>query len=116
MNYSPKTAIRSSRASLAALHWRGVETACEIVPGRTTKRNTCFVERATHATAFAVELPAHGSGTVTLRMEQTPFKTLSMALSALQSPYPTFSVGGTIECNSPYGWIVIPVHLEDQAF
>jgi ribokinase len=45
------------RACLEALQRRGVETACEILPGRTTKRNTCFVERGTHATAFAVELP-----------------------------------------------------------
>jgi sugar/nucleoside kinase (ribokinase family) len=46
------------RSSLEALHARGVETACEILPLRTTKRNTCFVERGTQATAFAVELPA----------------------------------------------------------
>jgi sugar/nucleoside kinase (ribokinase family) len=32
--------------------------ACEVLPGRTTKRNTCFVERGAHATAFTVELPA----------------------------------------------------------
>lgn len=47
------------RACFEALQRRGVETACEILPGRTTKRNTCFVERGTHATAFAVELPEH---------------------------------------------------------
>jgi ribokinase len=45
------------RACLEALRRRGVETACEVLAGRTTKRNTCFVERATHATAFSVELP-----------------------------------------------------------
>jgi sugar/nucleoside kinase (ribokinase family) len=47
------------RACFEALQRRGVETACEILPGRTTKRNTCFVERGTHATAFAAELPEH---------------------------------------------------------
>lgn len=46
------------RACLEALRRRGVETACELLPERTTKRNLCFVERETHATAFAVELPA----------------------------------------------------------
>ena len=66
-------------------------------------------------TEQAVELPAGGSGTVTLQMEQTPGKTLSMALSTLQSPNPKFSVGGTIQCRSPYGWIIIPVLLEDQS-
>jgi ribokinase len=44
------------RACLEALRRRGVETACEVLPGRTTKRNVCFVERETRATAFAVEL------------------------------------------------------------
>lgn len=62
----------------------------------------------------SVQLAPGGSGTVTLRMEQTPGKTLSMALSALQSPNPKFSLGGTIECKSPYGWIIIPVRVEDQ--
>jgi LEA14-like dessication related protein len=65
-------------------------------------------------TTQSVELPAGGEGTVTLQMEQTPGKTLSMALSTLQSPNPRFSVGGTIECRSPYGWIIIPVHIEEQ--
>jgi hypothetical protein len=63
----------------------------------------------------SVELPPDGSGTVTLQMEQTPGKTLSMALSTLQSPNPKFSVGGTIECRSPYGWIIIPVQIEEQS-
>jgi len=62
----------------------------------------------------SVELAPGGSGLVTLRMEQTPGKTLSMALSTLQSPNPSFSVGGTIECRSPYGWIIIPVEVKDR--
>jgi LEA14-like dessication related protein len=62
----------------------------------------------------SVDLAPGGAGTVTLRMEQTPGKTLSMALSTLQSPNPTFSLGGTIECKSPYGWIIIPVQVEDK--
>ena len=67
-------------------------------------------------TEQSTELAPGGSGTVVLNMEQTPGKTLSMALSALQSKNPKFSVGGTIECRSPYGWIIIPVLLEDQSF
>jgi len=66
-------------------------------------------------TEQSVELPPDGSGTVILQMEQTPGKTLSMALSTLQSKNPKFSVGGTIECRSPYGWIIIPVLIEDQS-
>jgi len=65
-------------------------------------------------TEQSVELPPDGSGTVILQMEQTPGKTLSMALSAMQNKNPRFSVGGTIECKSPYGWIIIPVQIEEQ--
>ncbi len=45
-------------ACLEALRRRGVQTACEVLPGRATKRNDCFVEQGTHATAFVVELPS----------------------------------------------------------
>ena len=62
----------------------------------------------------ATELQPDGIGTVTLRMENTPGKTLSMALSALQAQNPRFSVGGTIQCRSPYGWIVIPLAVENR--
>jgi hypothetical protein len=31
-----------------------------------------------------------------------------MALSALSQETLKLAVGGTIECRSPYGWIVIP--------
>ena len=65
-------------------------------------------------TEQSVELSPGGSGIVTLQMEQTPGKTLSMALSALQNQNPKFSVGGTIECRSPYGWIIIPVLIEEE--
>jgi sugar/nucleoside kinase (ribokinase family) len=47
------------RSCLQALQRRGVETACEILPGHTTKLNTCFVEQGTHATAFAAALSEH---------------------------------------------------------
>ena len=50
---------RQGRSCIEALQRRGVGTVCQVVSGRTTKRNTCFVEQGTHATAFAVELPGH---------------------------------------------------------
>jgi LEA14-like dessication related protein len=53
--------------------------------------------------------------TVTLEMENTPGKTLSMVLNTLQSPEPELNVGGTIECLSSYGWIVFPFDLKGRA-
>jgi hypothetical protein len=47
----------AGHACLEALHRHGVETECQGLPGRTTKRNTCFVERESRETAFAVEVP-----------------------------------------------------------
>ena len=49
--------------------------------------------------------------TVTLCMENTPGKTLSMVLNTIQSSETEFKLGGTIECQSPYGWILIPIDL-----
>ncbi len=60
----------------------------------------------------STRIAANATGTVTLRMENRPGKTLSMALSALSGPGLRFEVGGTIECKSPYGWIVIPVAVQ----
>ena len=64
-------------------------------------------------TEQTTELAPGGIGTVTLRMENTPGKTLSMALSALQGQALKLAVGGTIECRSPYGWIVIPFSVQN---
>ncbi|WP_455382858.1 LEA type 2 family protein [Salinispira pacifica] len=55
------------------------------------------------------DIPANGSGSVTLTMENSVGKTLSFALNALQANSAKFTVGGTIVCNTPYGWIYIPV-------
>lgn len=44
-------------ACIEALRRRGVETACEILLGRTTKRNTCLVDRISCGVAFSVDLP-----------------------------------------------------------
>ena len=60
----------------------------------------------------STEIGPNGTGTVTLRMENRPGKTLSMALSALAAQNLRFTVGGTIECKSPYGWIIIPVSVQ----
>jgi len=52
------------------------------------------------------------TGTVTLHLEHTPGRSLSMVLNALQSTNPSFSVGGSITARTPYGWIYIPVRIE----
>jgi hypothetical protein len=65
-------------------------------------------------TTEATELPPDESGTVSLQMENTTGKTLSMVLNTLTSQNPEFQVGGTIECKSPYGRIVIPFTTEKQ--
>ena len=47
-------------------------------------------------------------------MENNPNKTLSAALNVLLTPKSEFDVGGTIECRSPYGWIVVPLDLRKE--
>ena len=59
-----------------------------------------------------VELQPGAWGTVALTMENSPSKTLSAALNVLLTPKSEFDVGGTIECRSPYGWIVVPIDLK----
>jgi LEA14-like dessication related protein len=49
--------------------------------------------------------------TVSLRMENNPNKTLSAVLNTLLTPKSEFDIGGSIECRSPYGWIVVPIDL-----
>jgi LEA14-like dessication related protein len=56
----------------------------------------------------AADLEPGGWALVALRMENTPGKTLSMVFNALQFSEMDASIGGTIECESPYGWIIIP--------
>lgn len=59
-------------------------------------------------------IPANGSGSVTLTMENSVGKTLSFALNAIQGNNIKFTVGGTIVCSTPYGWIYIPVGVTGQ--
>jgi LEA14-like dessication related protein len=62
-------------------------------------------------TAQDVDLEPGAWNTVALRMENTPNKTLSAVLNTLLTPKSEFDVGGTIECRSPYGWIIVPIDL-----
>jgi LEA14-like dessication related protein len=52
--------------------------------------------------------------TVALRMENNPNKTLSAVLNTLLTPKSEFDIGGSIECKSPYGWIVVPIDLRKR--
>jgi LEA14-like dessication related protein len=63
----------------------------------------------------ATELGPDSSGNLFLRMENTKGKTLSLLLNTLQSPSPKFTLGGTITCSTPYGWVIIPVALQNEA-
>jgi ribosomal protein S11 len=63
-------------------------------------------------TAQATEMQPGESGTVTLRMENTPGKTLGMALNLAQSQDKKFALTGTIRCGTPYGWFIFPIRLE----
>lgn len=65
-------------------------------------------------TTEATDIPPDGSGTVSLQMENTTGKSLSMVLNTLTSQNPEFQVSGTIECRSPYGWVVIPFTTDKQ--
>ncbi len=61
-----------------------------------------------------VEVAPGQSQIVTLQMETTPGKTLSMALNLAENPHPAFNVTGTVTCSTPYGWIYLPLDLEES--
>jgi hypothetical protein len=63
-------------------------------------------------TAQATRMEPGEAGTVTLHMENTPGKTLGMALNLAQSQDRKFALTGTIRCGTPYGWLIFPVRLE----
>jgi hypothetical protein len=61
----------------------------------------------------AKDIEPEESEVLELQMENTPGKTLSMVLNILGSGDKTkFNVGGEIICNTPYGWIYIPLSTE----
>ncbi len=63
-------------------------------------------------TVQSTEVQPGGSGTVVLQMETTPGKALAMALTLGQSGTPTVIVNGSIQCGTPYGWVLFPVSFE----
>jgi LEA14-like dessication related protein len=64
-------------------------------------------------TEQSTPIPAGSARTVVLEMESSPGKSLAMVFSLLQSPDAArFSVSGSLECGSPFGWIYIPLKLE----
>ena len=65
------------------------------------------------AHARSVDIPPGQTLPVALQMENSPGKTLSMALNLAQHPNPSFSVNGTATFKTPYGFIYIPLSLEE---
>lgn len=66
-------------------------------------------------TSESTRIEAGETGTVTLEMEQTRGERLSMLLNTLQSEHPSFTIGGSITARTEYGWIYLPVRIEDRA-
>ena len=66
-------------------------------------------------TEKSTEIQPGEIGTVTLQMENSTGKTLSMILNAIQAQAVSFTLGGTIMCGTPYGWVYVPVELQGQA-
>ncbi len=50
---------------------------------------------------------------VALQMENSPGKALLMALNLASNPHPSFNITGTVTFSTPYGWIFIPLDLEE---
>jgi len=50
---------------------------------------------------------------VVLRMETPPGKALSMALNLATNPNPQFNITGEVTFDTPYGWIFIPMDLQE---
>jgi LEA14-like dessication related protein len=65
-------------------------------------------------TEDSTELEPGDWGIVSLSMENSTNKTLSLAINLLQSPDAEFRLGGVVECTSPYGWIVIPLNIQNE--
>jgi hypothetical protein len=64
-------------------------------------------------TRGAIEMKAGETAPVVLQMENSPGKTLSMALNLASNRTLRFNLTGTITCKTPYGWIFIPLNLEE---
>ncbi len=53
---------------------------------------------------------------VDLQMETTPGKALSMALNLATNRNLRFNITGQVTCNTQYGWIFIPLDLEEALY
>jgi len=65
-------------------------------------------------TQGATEIQPGSAETIPLTMEQSTTKTLSMILNVAQSGSLSFSVGGDIRSQTPYGLIFIPLRLSAE--
>jgi hypothetical protein len=64
-------------------------------------------------TRGAIELKQGEASPVVLRMENSPGKTLSMALNLAANKSVRFNITGQVTFKTPYGWIFIPLDLEE---
>jgi hypothetical protein len=64
-------------------------------------------------TRGAIDMQPGEAKPVMLQMENSPGKTLSMALNLAQNQVVRFNITGEVTFKSPYGWIFIPVNLEE---
>jgi LEA14-like dessication related protein len=64
-------------------------------------------------TQGAVEMKPGDTTPVSLQMENSPGKALSMALNLASNRDLRFNITGSVTCKTPYGWIFIPLDLEE---
>ena len=62
------------------------------------------------------ELPTGVATPVDLQMETSPGKALSMALNLAANRSLRFNLTGTVTCKTQYGWIYIPLDLEEALY
>jgi len=62
------------------------------------------------------ELPSGVTTPVDLQMETSPGKALSMALNMAANRSLRFNLTGQVTCNTQYGWIYIPLDLEEALY
>jgi hypothetical protein len=64
-------------------------------------------------TRGAIDMQPGEAAAVVLQMENSPGKSLSMALNLATNQAMKFNITGEVTFKTPYGWIFIPVNLED---
>ncbi|TVQ18880.1 MAG: hypothetical protein EA382_17165 [Spirochaetaceae bacterium] len=65
-------------------------------------------------TSEASRIEAGETGRIVLGMELTQGQRLSMLVNTLGSDTPAFAMGGSITARTQYGWIYIPIRIEDR--